>query len=105
MYQPHQEYDHSYLSQWNNRNYEVPTVHTALTQRENPYHVPEPNAYDLYLQNQAYPNMYGTLAQNQHPRIAHNEHFVAERDGEWHSDLEQYAQMEPVPAKDMARFA
>jgi len=99
------------LSQWNNRELGIPAVQTTLTQRENPswnpYHKQEPNAYDLYLKNQAFPNMYGTLAQGhgQAHQQGPNQHFVREKEGEWHSDLEQYSQMEAIPRKEMARFA
>lgn len=51
--------------------------------------------------------MYGTLAQG-HGQAHHqgpNQHFVREKEGEWHSDLEQYAQMEAIPRNEMARFA
>lgn len=66
-----------------------------------PYYKDEPSRQR---QNQIQEDINSPRLQNQ--RLSQRPHrLVQERTGEWHSDLEAYANMEPISWNNMARFA
>ena len=88
----------------------MPSVHSSIPQ----YYSQKPSVYDY--ENKPYYKGDQTKQEKaqedrEYPRLLNNglsqkhQRFVQERSGEWHSDLERYANMEPISWNDMARFA
>jgi hypothetical protein len=72
----------------------------SIYETENkPYYKGEQTREEKARENMEYPRLQNQGLSQKHHR------FVQERTGEWHSDLEKYADMEPISWNNMARFA